>query len=194
MVLYKLTNLLTTAVIVEDLGVRMEPRGSATVRAEDWARSNDGARLESQGCVRVDRQFSPSTGPAPRPIPAVRHPEAAPDPKVSIVNLSQASFDQFLRNQEELLRMLVVMSGSVPDAARKAVEDGFAKAGPPSPPPMAAHQPHATPSALKDDAPMYIPSKIVPDVIVAGVKSQVKESDSSVDDSADALRRLRNKG
>lgn len=208
--LYKITNLLSTSVTVEDLGVILPARGTCTVRGEDWAGSNDGRDLEAKRWIRADKQFvagRPPVATVPhRPAPAVvlQAPADPPLPESGIptpmaappVPVSQESFDRFLKNQEEIMKMMVGLAGSVPagiDQINRTIQAMPAPAVIPFRP--GQNQPHAheySPAARGAD-PMFIPKKIVPEDAKAAIKVQEGEAEADVGAKADALKKARGK-
>jgi hypothetical protein len=115
-------------------------------------------------------------------------------PAVSGVPVSQESFDRFLKNQEELMRMMTGLAGAVPagmDQINKSIQAMPAPAVVPyRPGSVQAHE--YSPSARGAD-PMFIPTKIVPDDAQANIKVQEGEVQTDVGSSVDALRKMRKK-
>jgi hypothetical protein len=205
--LYKITNLLSTSLTVEDLGILLPAKGSCTVRADSWAQSNDARSLEAKRWVRADKQYvqgqpPPSVVSVHRPPPAMVPQDPPPPvsqsridtPAVSGVPVSQESFDRFLKNQEELMRMMTGLAGAVPagmDQINKSIQAMPAPAVVPyRPGSVQAHE--YSPSARGAD-PMFIPTKIVPDDAQANIKVQEGEVQTDVGSSVDALRKMRKK-
>jgi hypothetical protein len=205
--LYKITNLLSTSLTVEDLGILLPAKGSCTVRADSWAQSNDARSLEAKRWVRADKQYV--QGQPPSSVMSVRQPPSAlvpqdpsppvsqsriDTPAVSGVPVSQESFDRFLKNQEELMRMMTGLAGAVPagmDQINKSIQAMPAPAVVPyRPGSVQAHE--YSPSARGAD-PMFIPTKIVPDDAQANIKVQEGEVQTDVGSSVDALRKMRKK-
>jgi len=205
--LYKITNLLSTSLTVEDLGILLPAKGSCTVRADSWAQSNDARSLEAKRWVRADKQYvqgrpPPSVTSVHRPPSAMVPQDPSPPvsqsridtPAVSGVPVSQESFDRFLKNQEELMRMMTGLAGAVPegmDRINKSIQAMPAPAVVPyRPGSVQAHE--YSPSARGAD-PMFIPTKIVPDDAQANIKVQEGEVQTDVGSSVDALRKMRKK-
>lgn len=204
--LYKITNLLSTSVTVEDLGIRLDAKGTCTVRADSWMQSNDARDLEAKRWIRADKQFvqgmpPPSVVAPPRPPPPKLIPQDPPQsqsridtPSVAGVPISQESFDRFLRNQEELMKMVTGIAGAVPagmDAINKSIQAMPAPAVIPfRPGSVQAHE--FSPSARGDD-PMFIPTAIVPKDAKANIKVQEGEAKADVNASAEALKKARGK-
>lgn len=208
--LYKITNLLSTSVTVEDLGIILPARGSCNVRASDWAGSNDARDLEARRWVRADKQFVAGRAPVvtvpQRPPPVVVSPAPLDPPLpesgvltpvvVPPVPVSQDSFDRFLKNQEEIMKMMTGLAGSVPagiEKIEKRIQEMPAPAVIPFRPGM--NQPHAhefSPAAAGAD-PMFIPSKIVPEDAKTAIKVQEGEAKADVSSAVDALKRTRQK-
>jgi hypothetical protein len=202
---YKITNLLSTSVVVEDLGVRLNARGSCTVRADSWAQSNDARDLEAKRWVRADKQYvqgrsSPSLAiPHPQPPKLVPQdplppaPQSTPAvPPASGIPISQESFDRFLRNQEELMKMMAGLAGSVPekfDQINKSIQAMPAPAVVPYRP--GSVQAHEYSPAARGSDPMFIPASIVPKDAQANIKVQEGEVESDVGSNVDALKRMR---
>lgn len=200
--LYKITNLLSTSVTVGDLGINLPAGGTANVRADAWGRSNDARDLEGKRWVRADKQFVPGrppvpVHPAPRPLdppPYVAEPvsqSGVETPRVAGVVVSQESFDRYLRNQEELMKMMSSLMGQVPaglEQINKTIRDMPAPAVVPFRPGM-VHAHETSPVARGAD-PMFIPTKIIPEDAKAAIKVQEGEA-KGVDDAAEALKNLR---
>jgi len=203
--LYKITNLLSTSLTVEDLGVLLPAKGSCTVRADSWTQSNDARELESKRWVRADKQYvqgqpPPSIAPVRRSAPALVPQDPSPSPPqpraevpvAQAVTVSQDSFDRFLRNQEELMKMMAGLAGAVPagmERINKSIQAMPAPAVVPyRPGSVQAHE--YSPSARGAD-PMFIPTKIVPDDAQANIKVQEGEVQTDVGSSVDALKKMR---
>jgi hypothetical protein len=203
---YKITNLLSTSVIVEDIGVRLDAKASCTVRADSWAQSNDARDLEAKRWVRADKQFVQG---APPPAMTVIRPQPRRalvpldppvsqsqinTPPVSGVPVSQESFDRFLKNQEELMKMVTGIAGAVPagmDAINKSIQAMPAPAVVPYRP--GSVQAHEYSPAARGADPMFIPAAIVPKDAQANIKVQEGEVQTDVGSSVDALKKMRKK-
>lgn len=206
--LYKITNLLSTSVTVEDLGIILQARSTCTVRADDWARSNDAHNLEAKRWVRADKQFVEGRPPAPVPVHAVitpvrqvpqdvPAPHSAPrtdTPPTAGVPISQESFDRFIKNQEEIMKMMTGLAGAVPsglDQINKSIQSMPAPAVVPfRPGQMHAHE--ISPTGRGAD-PMFIPSKILPEDAKTAIKVTEGEVDTDLNANTDALRKARGK-
>lgn len=202
---YKITNLLSTSVTVEDLGVRLNARESCTVRADSWAQSNDARDLEAKRWVRADKQFVQGDPPPAmsvhrqpqRPLIPLDPPPAASQAQVSAppalgVSVSQESFDRFLKNQEELMRMVTGIAGAVPagmDQINKTIAAMPAPAVVPYRP--GSIQAHEYSPAARGADPMFIPASIVPKDAQANIKVQEGEVQTDVGSSVDALKKMR---
>lgn len=209
--LYKITNLLATSVTVEDLGIILPARGSCNVRATDWAGSNDARDLEARRWVRADKQFVAGRPPVatvphrPPPVvvsPAPLDPPHLPESGVLTpvaappVPVSQESFDRFLKNQEEIMKMMTGLAGSVPagiEKIEKRIQEMPAPAVIPFRPGMNQPHAHEFSSAATGADPMFIPSKIVPDDAKSAIKVQEGEAKADVGAATDALKKLRKK-
>lgn len=209
--IYKITNLLSTSVTVEDLGIILPAGGSCTVRADAWSRSQHGPELERKRWIRADKQFVPGRPPTPV-LPSRRvsspppPPQAVPSrgepfsesgvetPRVAGVVLSQESFDRHLRNQEELMKMMASLMGAVPsglDRIQKTIAAMPAPAVVPYRP--GSIQAHEFSPAARGDDPMFLPSKIVPEDAKVAIKVQEGESKADVESASKALRKARGK-
>jgi hypothetical protein len=208
--LYKITNLLSTSVTVEDLGIILPARGSCNVRADVWSGSNDGRDLEARRWIRADKQFvagRPPVATVPhRPAPVVVPPvpldpplpeSGIPTPMAAPpVSVSQESFDRFLKNQEEIMKMMTGLAGSVPagiEKIEKRIQDMPAPAVIPFRPGMNQPHAHEFSSAAAGADPMFIPSRIVPDDAKSAIKVQEGEAKADVSSATDALKKLRGK-
>jgi len=208
--LYKITNLLSTSLTVEDLGIRLDSRASCTVRAEEWARSSDARELEAKKWVRADKQYVNGRSPNPvlpqRPVsaPPVQVPQDPPmaphsqsridTPVVPMVAVSQESFDRHLKNQEELMKMMASLMGQVPaglDQINKTIKEMPQPAVVPFRPGMV--QSHEVSPVARGADPMFIPTKIVPDDAKAAIKVQEGQVEADVGSNVDALKKMRKK-
>lgn len=202
--LYKITNMLSTSVTVEDLGINLPAGGTCTVRADAWSRSNDARNLEAQRWVKADKQFVagrapphvlPARAPAvpPRPVgPPVAQRVDSPVVAPAGVVVSQESFDRYLRNQEELMQMMSSLMGSVPsglDQINKSIKAMPAPAVVPyRPGSVQAHE--FSPTARGAD-PMFIPTRIVPEDAKSAIKVQEGEVATDVSSASAALKKAR---
>lgn len=206
--LYKITNLLSTSLTVEDLGILLPARGSCTVRADSWAQSNDARDLEAKRWVRADKQYVQGQPPPPvvsaRPAPPPMVPQDPPPaphsqsrvdtPPSAGVPVSQESFDRFVRNQEELMKMMAGLAGAVPagmDAINKSIQAMPAPAVVPFRPGM-VHSHEISPVARGAD-PMFIPASIVPKDAQANIKVDEGEVQTDVGSNVETLRKARGK-
>lgn len=207
--LYKITNLLSTSVTVEDLGIILQARSTCTVRADDWARSNDARDLEAKRWVRADKQFVEGRPPVPvvpvrsviapvRQIP--QDPPSQPPHSMSKIDtppamgvpVSQESFDRFIKNQEEIMKMMTGLAGAVPsglDQINKSIKAMPAPAVVPYRP--GSVQAHEYSPAARGADPMFIPSKIVPDDAQSAIKVTEGEVKTDVGGNVDALKKMR---
>jgi hypothetical protein len=182
---YIVTNMTDSDVLLEDIGVRLSGRGASASVGKAEFESSASVRAATRsisarivGPVPPVWPFSAPRRPAPpSPPPPAAAPPAAPAPPadhMAALAALTARLDRLMSSVEPAIARL----GQAPaqPSASSAVTAG--------PSPRAAQVAPADP--------IFIPSSIVPSGADARVKLDTTTSDGSgVDESADALRKLR---
>lgn len=186
--LQRISNSLQSAVVIEDLGVRLEPGGEAVVDEPSASSSSDLSSLVRRGAVKVSVARAapwPLSSPDYRPSRSGRPispSPAPPSPAPPDLQDEAASLREAVRGLESVVRSLSQALSSVGSAP----PSGLALPAPSAPP-----APAPTP---RRDAPAFIPSRIVPNVDTSSVQVHATESDASrFEDASDALKRMRKK-
>jgi hypothetical protein len=175
--LYRITNLLSTNLIIEDLGITLSAGESRNISADAHARSESLRRQQKYLKIETMYVVPPPSGSVPNPSPhlAQAPPVIAPN---DITALHARIDDMFA-----LLNRLV---GEIPNGIKEAVK------GIPHPAvvPFRPGMEHAHEIQAASD-PMFIPSSIVPSGTEMRINPQTDETHKDVSQSIDNLKKLR---
>lgn len=186
MMMCRITNLTSMSIVIEDIGVRLQPTGGsgshAVVRADTADRSSDLKNYSTFGgnrpWLRIERfEVVPTAN-------AIKSQNASPPPPQTETELEQLRkhIEDMSARQEKMMEMLAIAFKNPPNVPGVATDEPRQFTSAPSP------QRTQSPADI-DFEPIIMPGKMVPDSVEVSV--QAREEEREIDDFDLALQALK---
>jgi hypothetical protein len=193
MIVYRITNILSSSISIEDLGIRLDSGQSVIISADSHARSEDLRRNDRW--IRSDTIHYPNNVKPPtvhRKVLTVQEPIRKNEP-VDSGYVRSLKIESKLDDIQKMLSKMMNDNVNHATEIKKKIDEVPTPAVVPYRPGMVQSHEYKQQFSSDSSVPMFIPSKVIPDIDISGTKTSNTEIDKDVESTLDALKKLRKK-